>query len=81
MLQTQLSKLQMSGDTASDEDIENTVPESPQRPSCLDESFINPPSVQRVVVEHVIKTESQTSHVSKIRTTPKPNGEVDYETK
>lgn len=84
MLQTQLSNLQMSGNTASDEDINSNVPKSPQRPSCLDESLINPPSVQRVVVEHVIKTESQSSYVSKIRTfsgrTPKPNGEVDYET-
>ena len=79
MLQTQLSNLQMGGDTASDEDTNNNVPETPQRPS-----YHNPPSVQRVVVEHVIKTESQSSYVSKIRTflgrLPKPNGEVDYET-
>ena len=84
MLQTQLSNLQLGGDTASDEDTNNNVPETPQRPSSLDESLINPPSVQRVIVEHVIKTESQSSDVSKIRTfsgrTPKPNGEVDYET-
>ena len=59
MLQTQLSNLQLGGDTASDEDTNNNVPETPQRPSGLDESLINPPSVQRVIVEHIIKTESQ----------------------
>lgn len=52
----------------------------------VDESMINPPHVQKVVVEHVIRNESAHSPLrhTRIRTfsgrTPKPNGEVDYET-
>lgn len=54
-------------------------------PLNLDDSVTNPPSVQRVVVEHVIRNESAQPYISqsKIRTfsgrAPKPNGEVDYE--
>ena len=51
----------------------------------LEENIINPPSIQRAVVEHVIKNESAHPYSSpiKMRTfsgrLPKPNGEVDYE--
>ena len=54
-------------------------------PLNLSDEVINPPSVQRVVVEHVIRNDSASSNAtqSKIRTfsgrLPKPNGEVDYE--
>ena len=72
-----------SGESHAGDNSDN-VPKSSPRQSGSDESLTNPPSVQRMVVEHVIKTESHSSHVSKIRTfsgrTPKPNGEVDYET-
>ncbi|KAL1254367.1 hypothetical protein QQF64_016596 [Cirrhinus molitorella] len=58
----------------------------PQSPVHIDESMLNPPQIQRVVVEHVIRNESAHSPLrqSRIRTfsgrIPKPNGEVDYET-
>lgn len=58
----------------------------PPSPVHVDESLLNPPQIQRVVVEHVIRNESAHSPLrqSRIRTfsgrTPKPNGEVDYET-
>ncbi|XP_077051656.1 paraneoplastic antigen Ma3 homolog [Siphateles boraxobius] len=59
---------------------------APPSPLHVDESMLNPPQIQRVVVEHVICNESAHSPLrqSGIRTfsrrTPKPNGEVDYET-
>ncbi|KAL1246956.1 hypothetical protein QQF64_034313 [Cirrhinus molitorella] len=58
----------------------------PQSPVHLDESMLNPPQIQKVVVEHVIRNESAHSPLrqSRIRTfssrIPKPNGEVDYKT-
>ncbi len=57
-----------------------------QSPVHIDESMLNPPQIQKVVVEHVIRNESAHSPMrqSQISTfsgrTPKPNGEVDYET-
>ncbi|KAI2644375.1 Modulator of apoptosis 1 [Labeo rohita] len=58
----------------------------PQSPVHIDESMFNPPQIQKVVVEHVIRNESSHSPLrqSRIRTfsgrIPKPNGEGDYET-
>lgn len=52
----------------------------------MDEHIFNPPQIQKVIVEHVIRNESTTSSSSqaRIRTfsgrVPRPNGEVDYET-
>ncbi len=54
-----------------------------QSPVHIDESMLNPPQIQKVVVEHVIRNESAHSPLrqSRIRTfsgrTPKPNGKVD----
>lgn len=51
----------------------------------IDESLFNPPQIQKVVVEHVIRSEvaSSSSAYTRIRTfsgrTPRPSGEVDYE--
>lgn len=59
----------------------STVPSS----LSLGNDVINPPDVQRVIVEHVIRNDSAPAYTgqSKIRTfsgrLPKPNGEVDYE--
>ena len=59
---------------------------APPSPLHVEENMLNPPQIQRVVVEHVIRNESAHSPLrqSRIRTfsgrTPKPNGEVDYET-
>lgn len=55
------------------------------RPLSLGDDVINPPDIQRVVVEHVIRNDSAPLYAgqSKIRTfsgrLPKPNGEVDYD--
>ncbi|RXN38904.1 glutamate receptor kainate 1-like isoform X2 [Labeo rohita] len=55
----------------------------PQSPVHIDESMFNPPQIQKVVVEHVIRNESSHSPLrqSRIRTfsgrIPKPNGEGD----
>lgn len=52
----------------------------------VDESIYNPPHVQKLVVEHIIRNEPvhTTPTQTKIRTfsgrSPRPNGEVDYET-
>lgn len=58
----------------------------PVRLGHMNENILNPPQIQKVIVEHVIRNESAASSSSstKIRTfsgrMPKPNGEVDYET-
>lgn len=58
----------------------------PQSPVHIDESMLNPPQIQKVVVEHVIRDESAHSPLRQSRIPtfsgriPKPNGEVDYET-
>lgn len=72
-----------------------SVPHVPDTPSPslqassvpIDESIVNPPHLQKVIVEHVIRSESAPLHSSshpRLRTffgrTPRPNGEVDYET-
>lgn len=55
-------------------------------PVHINESIYNPPHIQRVVVEHIIRNESVHTPPTqtKIRTfsgrLPRPNGEVDYET-
>lgn len=51
----------------------------------LDSDILNPPDVQRIIVEHVIKSEATTAPGSKrLRSfsgrVPKPPGEVDFET-
>uniref|UniRef100_A0A3P9MH87 RRM domain-containing protein n=1 Tax=Oryzias latipes TaxID=8090 RepID=A0A3P9MH87_ORYLA len=53
----------------------------------IDEGIVNPPHLQKVIVEHVIRSESAPLHSSshpRLRTfsgrIPRPNGEVDYET-
>ncbi|XP_060780329.1 uncharacterized protein LOC132888274 [Neoarius graeffei] len=54
-------------------------------PLSLGSDVLNPPSVQRVIVEHVIRNDSAPLYTgqSKVRTfsgrLPKPNGEVDYD--
>ena len=54
-------------------------------PPLIDESMFNPPHIQKVVVEHIMRSEPQPPSYSqsRIRTfsgkSPKPNGEVDYE--
>ena len=51
----------------------------------LDESTINPPQVQKVIVEHFIRSDAAPSSFSQSRVRtfsgrlPKPNGEVDYD--
>lgn len=51
-----------------------------------DESIFNPPSIQKVIIEHVIRNESvgSASTQPRIRSfsgrVPRPNGEVDYDT-
>lgn len=60
-----------------------SVPGSPAHAS---EALFNPPQIQKVIVEHVIRSESTTSSSPQIRLRtfsgrmPRPNGEVDYET-
>lgn len=57
----------------------------PSRPEPVNESMFNPPHIQKVVVEHIMRSESSPSSYSqsRIRTfsgrLPKPNGEVDYD--
>ena len=54
-------------------------------PPHLNESMFNPPHIQKVVVEHIMRSEPSPSSYSqsRIRTfsgrLPKPNGEVDYD--
>lgn len=76
----------------------NTTNEIPQNPDVhnipssaatsgptFDQATVNPPYVQKVIVEHFIRNDSSTSSYSqsRIRTfsgrVPKPNGEVDYD--
>lgn len=58
----------------------------PTSPVHISEDVFNPPQIQRVIVEHVIRSESTTSPSPQIRLRtfsgrmPRPNGEVDYET-
>lgn len=58
----------------------------PGSPIHVNENVFNPPQIQKVIVEHVIRSESTTSSSPQIRMrtfsgrTPRPNGEVDYET-
>lgn len=55
-------------------------------PVNIDRSLLNPPQIQKVVVEHVIRNDSTApwSTQTRLRTfsgrAPRPNGEVDYET-
>lgn len=57
----------------------------PTSPPFLDESVVSPPHVQKVIVEHFIRSDATPSSYSqsRIRTfsgrLPKPNGEVDYD--
>lgn len=61
-------------------------PASPVSPVHVDENVFNPPQIQKVIVEHVIRSESTTSSSSHLRMRtfsgrmPRPNGEVEYET-
>lgn len=58
----------------------------PVSPVHIDENVFNPPSIQKVIVEHVIRSESTASSSPQIRMRtfsgrmPRPNGEVDYDT-
>ena len=58
----------------------------PMSPAHVSENVFNPPQIQKVIVEHVIRSESTTSSSPQIRMRtfsgrmPRPNGEVDYET-
>ncbi len=58
-----------------------------RHPLLSDEEMINPPEIQKVVVEHIVKTDSVVSHLhgsSRLRVfsgkTVRPSNEVDYET-
>lgn len=72
------------------ETVEPTSAFSPhtdtEGPVYVDESIYNPSHIQKVVVEHIIRNEPNSTPLahSKIRTfsgrLPRPNGEVDYET-
>ena len=63
------------------------VPQSgmPNIPPRINESLFNPPHIQKVVVEHIMRSEPSPPSFSqsRIRTfsgrLPKPNGEVDYD--
>lgn len=62
-------------------------PSAPASPDCIDPSIVTPPHIQKMVVEHIIRNESVPLHSfphPRLRTfsgrTPRPNGEVDYET-
>uniref|UniRef100_A0AAQ6IIC4 Paraneoplastic antigen Ma-like C-terminal domain-containing protein n=1 Tax=Anabas testudineus TaxID=64144 RepID=A0AAQ6IIC4_ANATE len=64
-----------------------SAPVSPSlTPVHIDQNMFNPPQVQKVIVEHVIRSESASPTSPHIRIrifsgrTPRPNGEVDYET-
>ncbi|XP_076829405.1 zinc finger CCHC domain-containing protein 18-like [Brachyhypopomus gauderio] len=58
---------------------------SPTSSPFLNASAINPPQVQKVIVEHFIRNEASPSNFSQSRVRtfswrlPKPNGEVDYD--
>ena len=57
-----------------------TVPVSPKNPT-LSNEITNPPEVQRVVVEHVIKNQPSSKWMRTFSgKVPKPPGEADYET-
>ena len=62
-----------------------THPSSSPGPQLLNESTINPPQVQKVIVEHFIRSDATPSSFSQSRVRtfsgrlPKPNGEVDYD--
>lgn len=80
------------GDMQTNNDIANpfdavtrNIPTTATRSPFLDEGTVNPPHVQKVIVEHFIRSDSTPSSYSqsRIRTfsgrLPKPNGEVDYD--
>lgn len=52
----------------------------------MNDNILNPPEIQKVIVEHVIRSESAASSSSSTKICtfsgrmPKPNGKVDYET-
>lgn len=80
-----------TSDTDLGEPVEPTSAFSPHSdaPTCpipINESIYNPPHIQKVVVEHIIRNEPVHTPPTqtKIRTfsgrLPRPNGEVDYET-
>lgn len=58
----------------------------PVSPVHINENVFNPLQIQKVIVEHVIRSESTTSSSPQIRMRtfsgrmPRPNGEVDYDT-
>lgn len=58
----------------------------PMSPAHISENVFNPPQIQKVIVEHVIRSESTASSSPQIKMRtfsgrmPRPNGEVDYET-
>lgn len=58
----------------------------PMSPAHISENVFNPPQIQKMIVEHVIRSESTTSSPPQMRMRtfsgrmPRPNGEVDYET-
>lgn len=60
-------------------------PNAPKAPTFFDEGTINPPQVQKVIVEHFIRNDTTPSSYSQSRVRtfsgrlPKPNGEVDYD--
>ena len=66
--------------------VPNVPTSVPVSPVHIDENVINPPQIQRVIVEHVIRSDSRTSSPMPVRLRifsgrmPKPNGEVDYDT-
>lgn len=57
----------------------------PSNPPHINESMFNPPHIQKMVVEHIVRSEQSPPSYSqsRIRTfsgrLPKPNGEVDYD--
>ncbi|XP_077063831.1 uncharacterized protein LOC143715878 [Siphateles boraxobius] len=78
--------MQTNNDIANPVDaVTRNVPTTATRSPFLDEGTVNPPHVQKVIVEHFIRSDSTPSSYSqsRIRTfsgrLPKPNGEVDYD--
>jgi len=65
--------------------VTRNIPTTATRSPFIDEGTVNPPHVQKVIVEHFIRSDSTPSSYSqsRIRTfsgrLPKPNGEVDYD--
>lgn len=57
----------------------------PASPVHVDENLFNPPQIQKVIVEHVIRNESTAPSSTPVRMRPfsgrlpRPNGEVDYD--